>query len=113
MQGARTDTLARLRGSIERIEGHEDTARRDRVALGHAEADAVLQGGLIRGALHEVFALETRQVGAATGFVAGIAERLTRGKPLLWIRQDFGTREAGALAMTGLRVIVMARPDSG
>ena len=102
MTGARTDTLARLRGSIERIEGHEDTARRDHVALGHAEADDVLQGGLIRGALHEVFALETRQVGAATGFVAGIAERLSKGRPLLWIRQDFVAREGGALSMSGL-----------
>jgi protein ImuA len=102
MTSARTDTLARLRGSIERIEGHEDTARLDRVALGHAEADRVLHGGLLRGTLHEVFALETRQVGAATGFVAGIAQRLTQGRPLLWIRQDFVAREGGALSMSGL-----------
>ena len=103
MTGARTDTLARLRGSIERIEGHEDTTRLDRVALGHAEADAVLHDGLIRGTLHEVFALETRQVGAATGFVAGMAQRLTKGKPRLWIRQDFVAREGGALSMSGLK----------
>jgi protein ImuA len=103
MTRARMDTLARLRGSIERIEGHEDTTRLDRVALGHAEADAMLQGGLMRGTLHEVFATETRQVGAATGFVAGMAQRLSKGKPLLWIRQDFLTREAGALSMSGLK----------
>ncbi len=103
MTGARMDTLARLRGSIERIEGHEDTTRLDRVALGHAEADSTLQGGLIRGALHEVFALETQQVGAATGFVAGMAQRLGRAKPLLWIRQDFVAREGGALSMSGLK----------
>ncbi|KZD20561.1 ImuA family protein [Tardiphaga robiniae] len=102
MTDVRTNTLARLRGGIERIEAHADTARLDRVALGHAEADATLQGGLVRGTLHEVFALETRQVGAATGFVAGIAQRLTAGRPLLWIRQDFVAREAGALAMSGL-----------
>ena len=103
MTSARTDMLARLRGSIERIEGHDDTVRFDRVALGHSEADTVLQGGLMRGALHEVFALETRQIGAATGFVSGIAQRLSRGRPLFWIRQDFVAREAGALAMTGLK----------
>lgn len=102
MTSARTDTLARLRGSIERIETHGDTYTSDRVALGHAEADAVLQGGLARGTLHEVFALETRQIGAATGFAAGIAHRLMKGRPLLWVRQDFVAREAGALAMTGL-----------
>jgi protein ImuA len=102
MTGARMDTLARLRGSIERIETHSDTYAPDRVALGHVEADATLQGGLARGTLHEVFALETRQIGAATGFAAGIAHRLMKGRPLLWVRQDFVAREAGALAMTGL-----------
>ena len=40
-------------------------------ALGHAEADATLQGGLALGAVHEVFA-EGRQSAAATGFVAGL-----------------------------------------
>ena len=48
--------------------------RRDRVALGHADADATLQGGLALGAVHEVFA-EGRQSAAATGFVAGLAGR--------------------------------------
>ena len=45
----------------------------DRVALGHAEADATLQGGLALGAMHEVFAEAARQSAAATGFVAGLA----------------------------------------
>ena len=54
MTGARTRMLAELRGSIERIETG-DVAASGRVALGHGEADAVLQGGLARGALHEVF----------------------------------------------------------
>ena len=60
MTGARTSTLARLRGSIERIETHDATAS-DRVALGHAEADAALQGGLALGAVHEVFAEGTAE----------------------------------------------------
>jgi len=121
MAGARMDTLTRLRGSIERIEAHAGSARLDRAALGHAAADAVLQGGLVHGALHEVFALETRQAGAATGFAAGIAARLARGRPLLWIRQDFGAREVGALAMTGLaelgldprRIVLVQAADAG
>ncbi|MDB5654355.1 MAG: repair protein [Tardiphaga sp.] len=100
MGGARTNTLAHLRGSIERIETHADTYAPDRVALGHAEADAALQGGLARGALHEVFC-EGRQSAAATGFVAGLARRISAERPLLWIRQDFAERETGALAMSG------------
>src|ERR1700712_110053 len=96
MGGARTNTLAHLRGSIERIETHADTYAPDRVALGHAEADAALQGGLARGALHEVFC-EGRQSAAATGFVAGLARRISAERPLLWIRQDFAERGNGRL----------------
>jgi protein ImuA len=46
------------------------------VGLGHASVDAVLQGGLVRGALHEVFAEGGRHGAAATGFIAGLAHRL-------------------------------------
>ena len=71
MSGARTSTLANLRGSIERIEAQGEAYSPRRVALGHADADATLQGGLALGAMHEVFAEAGRQSAAATGFVAG------------------------------------------
>jgi protein ImuA len=102
MTSARMDTLAQLRGSIERIETHSDTYAPDRVSLGHAEADTALQGGLARGTVHEVFA-EGRHSAAATGFLAGLAHRVSVRRPLLWIRQDFSERECGALAMSGWR----------
>jgi protein ImuA len=101
MTGARTNTLATLRGSIERIESHADATASGRVALGHADADAVLQGGLALGAVHEVFA-EGRQSAVATGFVAGLAGRATARRPLVWVRQDFTEIESGALSMSGL-----------
>jgi protein ImuA len=78
-----------------------------RVALGHAEADATLQGGLALAAVHEVFA-EGRQSAAATGFIAGLAGRVGRAgragarRPLVWVRQDFTEIESGALSMSGL-----------
>jgi protein ImuA len=99
MTGARTSTLATLRGSIERIETHDATAP-GRAVLGHAQADAALQGGLALGAVHEVFS-EGRQSAAATGFIAGLACRLTARRPLLWVRQDFTELESGALSMSG------------
>ena len=99
MTGARTSTLATLRGSIERIETHDATAS-DRVALGHAGADTALRGGLALGAVHEVFA-EGRQSAAATGFIAGLARRVAARRPLLWVRQDFAEIESGALSMSG------------
>ena len=95
-------TLATLRGSIERIEAHGDPYTPGRVALGHADADATLQGGLAVGAMHEVFAEAGRQSAAATGFVAGLAGRVAARRPLVWVRQDFTEIESGALSMSGL-----------
>src|SRR5437016_6435068 len=95
-------TLATLRGSIERIEAHGDAYTPGRVALGHADADATLQGGLAVGAMHEVFTDAGRQSAAATGFVAGLAGRVAARRPLVWVRQDFSEIESGALSMSGL-----------
>ena len=101
MLSARTNTLASLRGSIERLESPVDAHALHRVALGHAGADAMLRGGLAVGAVHEVFS-EGRQSGAATGLVAGFAGRLSGRRPLVWVRQDFCEIESGALSMSGL-----------
>src|ERR1700709_1385027 len=108
MTGARTSTLASLRGSIERIETHDAIAA-DRVSLGRPEADAALQGGLARGAVREVFA-EGRQSAAATGFIAGLARRVSARRPLLWVRQDFTEIESGALSMSGLAELGLDPP---
>lgn len=101
MTGARSRRLADLRGSIARIEGGDVTAA-GRAALGHAEADAALQGGLALGAVHEVFS-EGRHSATATGFIAGLARRVIAHRPLLWVRQDFADIQAGALSMSGWR----------
>jgi protein ImuA len=107
MRTARTSTLADLRGSIERIEAHADGVAPARMALGHAEADATLQGGLAVAAVHEVFS-EGRHGAAATGFIAGLAGlvslagRAGARRPLVWVRQDFAEIESGALSMSGL-----------
>jgi protein ImuA len=97
---ARRNTLASLRGSIARIETHGDVRGLDKVALGHQAADALLRGGLAVAAVHEVFA-EGHQGAAATGFVAGIAGRISSRKPLVWVRQDFAEVESGALSPNG------------
>ena len=118
MTSARMTTLASLRGTIGRLEGGADALTR--AALGHAGADAVLQGGLVLGALHEVFAESGRHAAAATGFITGFAHRLAGRRPLLWVRQDFAERESGALSMSGLndlgldpRLLVTVRaPDA-
>src|SRR5882724_2618786 len=101
MMSARMSTLASLRGCIERIETADGAASPNRVALGHAEADAALCGGLAMAAVHEVFALGY-QGAAATGFVAGLAARVSARRPLVWVRQDFCDLEVGSLSMRGL-----------
>jgi protein ImuA len=101
MTGARMHLLTTLRGDIARIETSGGASTPDRVALGHAEADATLRGGLARGAIHEVFAEAGRHSAAATGFVAGLARRVAARRPLLWVRQDFSDIETGALSMSG------------
>src|SRR5882762_2458368 len=101
MTGARINTLASLRGRIERIEAPGDAHALNRIALGHAGADAMLRGGLAVAAVHEVFA-EGRQGAVATGFIAGLAGRVAPRRPLVWVRQDFSETESGALSMSGL-----------
>jgi protein ImuA len=120
MASARISTLASLRVDIERIETHDGAYALNRALLGHIEADAVLQGGLALGAMHEVFAEAGRQSAAATGFMAGLAARVAARRPLVWVRQDFSEIEAGALSMSGLaefgldpRLLVTVRaPDA-
>jgi protein ImuA len=71
--------------------------------LGHAGADACLEGGLARGALHEVFASQPGEEPAAAGFALALARRvLSRNKWLLWVRQDFSALESGEIYGAGL-----------
>ena len=100
---ARSTMLARLRGDIAHLDAPHMIDASRRVALGHAGADVTLRGGLLRGALHEVYADSGRHAAAATGFVAGLSGRVIARRPLLWVRQDFTEMESGALSMSGWR----------
>ena len=95
-------TLSTLRRSIERLEANDAAHPLRKTPLGHAEADAHLQGGLALGAIHEVFAEAGRQAAAATGFMAGLVSRVTSRRPVVWVRQDFTEVESGAVSMSGL-----------
>lgn len=94
-------TLEALRAAVGRLETSHPERLGARVALGHAEADTALKGGLALGCLHEVFA-DNQHSAAATGFAAGLARLVTQGRRfVLWVRQDFAAREAGDLGMEG------------
>ncbi len=68
--------------------------------LGIDSIDAVLGGGLARGALHEIAAASEAHLAAATGFTLGLAARARAH--LCWIAEDMALAESGALYGGGL-----------
>ncbi len=94
----RLENLATLKAFLDKPEFEQPSIR---TPLGLRETDLCLMGGLQHGVLHEVFAAIGHEA-AATGFVAGLANRVAADKHSLWIRQDFSVHEFGELSPTGL-----------
>jgi protein ImuA len=80
-----------------------DGGARPVMPLGLPAVDALLNGGLLRGALHEVYAAGTADAAAATGLALAFARTLGTGRPLVWIRQDVQSLEAGLPYPPGLQ----------
>ncbi|SON53865.1 hypothetical protein HDIA_0324 [Hartmannibacter diazotrophicus] len=118
------DTISHLRRRIAALEQappafqpspdscHARTGReggRPALSLGLARIDQVLGGGLRRDGLHEIFAAGSGDTGAAFGFAAALAARLTASprdiREIVWIRQEFGALEAGDLYAPGLAAL--------
>ena len=68
--------------------------------LGAPAVDAVLGGGLMRGALHEIAATGEAHMAAATGFAAGVA--CLASQCAVWIAEDMAALESGAPYGPGL-----------
>jgi protein ImuA len=100
--------VAALKASVALLEGPGRLRQADGkglFALGHAEADAHLGGGLMRAALHEVYAASDPDGVAASGFAAALAARAARAggrAPLMWIRHDLAACEWGEIFAPGL-----------
>jgi protein ImuA len=67
------------------------------LSLGLPGVDAMLQGGLARGALHELAPADpAHQFGAVAGFALALASLAAAGgRDALWIQTDFAAMEAG------------------
>jgi protein ImuA len=110
------EKIAFLRSSLARA-GLEDA--QTRAALGYARADACLHGGLLKGALHEVFPAAAGDEAAAAGFVTALAARAAEHKRTLWLRPDFAVLEHGEISAAGLvelgldpgRFLLLRAPD--
>ncbi|AUX78144.1 MULTISPECIES: ImuA family protein [Sinorhizobium] len=90
--------------------GSEGTLHRKVLPLGIGPLDGLLKGGLPLEGMMEIRNAETRDAGAAAGFVAALAvlyqqERREKGHlaPVLWISQALACREAGQLYAPGLK----------
>lgn len=108
------ETLAALRRSVRALEGG---ARAGALSLGPGLAQALPQGGLALGALHEVAPQAHFDGPAALGFILGAAARALCARPgeLIWIRArapEFGAPYGPGLAGLGLEAarLLFVRP---
>jgi protein ImuA len=93
---------------------------RPRAALGHTQADACLKGGILIGALHEVFPAEPGDEAAAAGFAVTLTARAAADRHLLWCGTDFAALEHGEISAPGLlelgldpdRFLLLRAPDA-
>jgi protein ImuA len=99
-------TLSALRRAVAGIAPRGQIQGETQLPLGLESLDRALDGGLDRGALHEIGPAAPRDGGAATGFAVALAVlALRRGRQAIWIRPDFAAVEAGELYGPGLAVM--------
>jgi protein ImuA len=97
------DALRQTLQKLERPAALEDGVTA--VPLGAARVDAVLGGGLFRGALHEVSAPGEAHLPPASGFVARVARAAAAPAMtgnVVWVAEDRSLAESGALYGPGL-----------
>jgi len=92
--------LRRAIGTIEAASGL--AAEPGAIRFGIAAIDSALDGGLLRGAMHEIAAAREAEIAAATGFALTLAARGTPRRPVLWIAEDMARKESGAPYGPGL-----------
>jgi protein ImuA len=106
---AHASDIAALRRRLSVLERGAGPSAHGVASLGHDAIDEKLNGGLTRGALHEVFAASA-DAASATGFALALALRVAGEHPILWVRQDFSGVETGGLYAPGLFEMGLA-PD--
>jgi protein ImuA len=91
-----------LKREVARLERGASTSGSERFSTGAAGLDDSLGGGLVRGAMHEVFAAGMLDEAAAAAFAVGLALRAAPAAPVVWVRQDFVGLELGEIYAPGL-----------
>lgn len=80
------------------------------VAFGAEGLDAQLGGGLAKAALHEIYAAAALDATSAAAFALLLAWRASKGKPILWVREQVSARRGGKPYGHGLAELGIA-PD--
>lgn len=107
---ARAD-LEALKDKVSRLERGSSRIASDRFDTGAQAIDAALGGGMVRAALHEVFAEAMAHEPAAAAFAIGLALRASGAtRPIVWVRQDFVGLEMGEIYAPGLAELGLS-PD--
>jgi protein ImuA len=112
--------LAALRRHLEEAAVLRAPAMTGRVSFGLPALDAVVDGGLVRRALHELYAQGMASLPAATIVALGLAWRAAGERPILWVRQDpldieMGRPHSPGLAELGFdpgRVVLVRARDA-
>jgi protein ImuA len=80
-----------------RLEASAQPHRTDaaQVSFGAEALDARLGGGLVRAALHEVYAGANPDAASAAAFALLLAWRAGRGRPIFWVREEASARIDG------------------
>jgi protein ImuA len=99
--------LPALRQAIQALEGAAPLGEAGVIPFGITALDAVLGGGLIYGALHEIAVPREPDIAAASGFALALAAHASR-KAALWIAEDMALLESGAPHGPGLDALGLA-----
>jgi protein ImuA len=102
--------LETLRREVSRLERGSSPMAETRFSTGSEAMDAALGGGLVRAALHEVFAEGMMHEPSAAAFAVVLALRASGKKPIVWVRQDFVGLEMGEIYAPGLAELGLS-PD--
>lgn len=106
------DHLVMLKRNLASIAGGKLLSGDRRIATGHGALDEALDGGLVRGRVHELFAAGGEDGASATGFAVMLALRAVgRRSPIFWLRTDEAERIGGRLHGAGL-IEIGGDPDS-
>ncbi len=99
-----------LRDKVLRLERGSSPVAAARFSTGSAAMDTALGGGIVRGALHEIFAEGMANEPAAAAFAVTLALRASDKRPIVWVRQDFVGLEMGEIYAPGLAELGLS-PD--